>query len=115
MWAIRTARRPIWSIGGNCQVNWATAPSQYHNCNGQVLVAQGRIEEAIAELKAGIEHADQVNDLESGVPGCKALAEAYERLGDYRMALHWHREFHEHYVRYCTHTAQRSAPCRDPV
>jgi tetratricopeptide (TPR) repeat protein len=82
---------------------------QYHNCNGQVLVAQGRIEEAIAELKAGIEHADQVNDLESGVPGCKALAEAYERLGDYRMALHWHREFHEHYVRYCTHTAQRSA------
>jgi diguanylate cyclase (GGDEF)-like protein len=82
---------------------------QYHNCNGQVLIAQGRIEEAIEELKAGIEHADQVNDLESGVPGCKALAEAYERKGDFRMALHWHREFHDHYVRYCTHTAQRSA------
>lgn len=82
---------------------------QYHNCNGQVLVAQGRIDEAIVALKAGIEHADQVNDLESGVPGCKALAEAYERKGDFQMALHWHREFHEHYVRYCTHTAQRSA------
>lgn len=82
---------------------------QYHNCYGQVLIAQGRIEEAIVELVAGIDHADQVNDLESGVPGCKALAEAYERKGDFKMALHWHREFHEHYVRYCTHTAQRSA------
>jgi len=83
--------------------------TQYHRCNGQVLVAQGRIDEAIVALKTGVEHADQVNDLESGVPGCQALAEAYERKGDFKMALHWHREFHEHYVRYCTHTAQRSA------
>ncbi len=83
--------------------------TQYHRCNGQVLFAQGRIDEAIVALKTGVEHADQVNDLESGVPGCQALAEAYERKGDFKMALHWHREFHEHYVRYCTHTAQRSA------
>ncbi|WP_068085396.1 tetratricopeptide repeat-containing diguanylate cyclase [Novosphingobium rosa] len=83
--------------------------TQYHRCNGQVLIAQGRIDEAIVALKTGVEHADQVNDLESGVPGCQALAEAYERKGDFKMALHWHREFHEHYVRYCTHTAQRSA------
>jgi diguanylate cyclase (GGDEF)-like protein len=82
---------------------------QYHHCNGQVLVAEGRIDEAIAELKTGIEHADQVNDLESGVPDCKVLAEAYESKGDFQMALHWYREFHDHYVRYCTHTAQRSA------
>ncbi len=83
--------------------------TQYHRCNGMVLIAQGRIDEAIVALKTGVEHADQVNDLESGVPGCQALAEAYERKGDFRMALHWHREFHDHYVRYCTHTAQRSA------
>jgi diguanylate cyclase (GGDEF)-like protein len=83
--------------------------TQYHRCNGQVLVAQGRIDEAIVALRTGVEHADQVNDLESGVPGCEALAAAYERKGDFQMALHWHREFHEHYVRYCTHTAQRSA------
>jgi diguanylate cyclase (GGDEF)-like protein len=83
--------------------------TQYHRCNGMVLVAQGRIDEAIVALKTGVEHADQVNDLESGVPGCQALAEAYERKGDFQMALHWHREFHDHYVRYCTHTAQRSA------
>lgn len=81
----------------------------YHHYHGRVLIAQGLIDEAIVALETGIEHADQVNDLESGVPGCEALAEAYERKGDYRMALHWHRQFHSHYVRYCTHTAQRSA------
>jgi diguanylate cyclase (GGDEF)-like protein len=85
------------------------AITHYHHYTGLVLAAQGRIDEAIVALRTGIEHADRVNDLECGVPGCKAIAEAYERKGDFQMALHWHRAFHDHYVRYSTHIAQRSA------
>lgn len=81
----------------------------YHLYTGLVFMAQDRMDEALASLKTGIEYADRVNDLESGVPCCKAIADAYERKGDFRMALQWHRHFHEHYIRYSTHVAQRSA------
>lgn len=66
---------------------------------GKVQLAAGEAKAAIYTLIAALTLADELRDVETGVPCCRVLSDAWSRAGDFAEALRWHRIFHDRYVR----------------
>jgi diguanylate cyclase (GGDEF)-like protein len=66
---------------------------------GKVQLAVGEAKAAIYTLTAALTLADELRDVETGVPCCQVLSDAWSRAGDFAEGLRWHRIFHDRYVR----------------
>ncbi len=88
-----------------------TARCQSHHLliQGQALMAQGRLAEAVEAFQSCSDVLLATDYLEVGVLCFESLAEALEKLGAYREALAAYRRFHEIHVRQASEAAQRRA------
>lgn len=77
-----------------------------HRSRIYFLFTLGKLQRAEGDLSAAIETltecatlAEELSDLEIGVPCCELLSELWGLAGNYSDALRWHREFHARYAR----------------
>jgi diguanylate cyclase (GGDEF)-like protein len=92
-------------VGGDYQ----RGEEHYLYTLGQTLIHLGAVDEAIQHLTRASEIAEQTGSIDAFVHIADYLADAYERKGDFRRALEFHRRYHAAYVRMSAENAQRRA------
>ena len=92
-------------VGGNYQ----RGEEHYLYTLGQTLIHLDQPDEAILHLTRSIEIAELTGNIDAVVHAADYLAEAYERKGDYRKALLFHRRYHAAYIKMSAENAQRRA------
>jgi len=92
-------------VGGN----YHRGEEQYLYTLGQTLINLGQVDEAIEQLTRSIEIAEITGNVDTMVHATEYLSEAYERKGDHRQALQFHKRFHATYVKMSAENAQRRA------
>ena len=92
-------------VGGDYQ----RGEEHYLYTLGQTLIELGQPDEAIQHLVRAIEIAEQTGNIDAVVHAASYLADAFERKGDFRQALQFHRRYHAAYVKMSAENAQRRA------
>jgi signal transduction histidine kinase len=76
---------------------------------GQTLAHLGRLDEAREALLQAVAVAAITGNIDATVHAARHLADVYERQGEHAQALHWHRRFHDAYVKLSADRAQQQA------
>jgi two-component system cell cycle response regulator len=92
-------------VGGDYQ----RGEEHYRYTLGQTLIHLGQPDEAIEHLMRAIEIAEQTRNIDAIVHAADYLSDAFERKGDFRQALDFHRRYHAAYVKMSAENAQRRA------
>jgi two-component system cell cycle response regulator len=92
-------------VGGN----YHRGEEQYLYTLGQTLINLRQVDEAIEHLTRAVEIAEITGNVDTMVHATEYLSEAYERKGDFRQALQFHRRYHAAYVKMSAENAQRRA------
>lgn len=92
-------------VGGDYQ----RGEEHYLYTLGQTLIHLGRPDDAIGHLTRAIAIAEKSGNIDAAAHAADYLADAYERKGDFRQALQFHRRYHAAYVKMSAENAQRLA------
>jgi len=64
---------------------------------GSILIKRGKLDEGIKELSAALQMSQDKNLKETGFETARDLSDAYEKKGDYKKSLQYHKVYYNYY------------------